>query len=238
MPGVSSGLSRPEAASYELFVTPTLRRVNTIGIRFTKGKVEEPHYREIIYHLLKVEDHKVYGIAPMGPKRFMLKLTTWGTYNRIAKDFVGNRMVIDDDNEYEIDDLSIYKNRVKVTKVPMEMKDHELRDLLERFGKVENIITTHKKFGYYSDTFSDERIVWMVVEFPIPSSLYLIDSETYMYFSYLQQPKTYHRCGSSLYTVNQCDVSRTTKPRDKHDYNWNRSRSDLGSPCRSCWHFK
>ena len=36
-----------------------------------------------------------------------------------------------------------------------------------------------------------------------------------MYFSYLQQPKTCHRCGSNFHTVNQCDIERNTKPQDR-----------------------
>lgn len=196
---------------------PTLKRENTVAIRFTKGQVEDSHYREIIYHTLGVENDEVYGIASMGVKRFMLKVSTWSTYNRIVKDFVGKYFVIDDDHEYEIDDLSTYKNRVKVTKVPFEMSEGDLKILLERYGKVENIITSHKKFGDYNNIVSDERIVWMVVEFGIPSSLYINDSETYIYFSYIQQPRTCHKCGSHDHTVNQCDVSRSTKPKDREN---------------------
>ena len=129
---------------------PTLKRENTVGIRFTKGKVEDPHYREIIYRKLGVEDNEVFGIVPMGPKKFMLKLTTWDTYNRIVVNFVGTSMTIDDENEYEIDDLSTYKNRVRVTKVPFEMSDEELRKLMGRYGKVENVNVPLKKFGDYA----------------------------------------------------------------------------------------
>ena len=50
--------------------------------------------------------------------------------------------------------------------------------------------------------------------YPIPSSLYIKDSETYIYFSYLEQPKTCHKCGSELHMVNQCDIYQTTKPKD------------------------
>ena len=119
---------------------PTLKRENTVAIRFTKGKIEESHYREIIYHVLGVENNEVYGIAPMGPKKFILKVTTWGTYNRIVKDLVGKCLIIDDENEYEIDDLSTYKNRVRVTKVPFEMNDIDLRKLMERYGNWKTLL--------------------------------------------------------------------------------------------------
>ena len=122
---------------------------------------------------------------------------------------------MNDNNEFELDDLSTYKNRVRVQKVPFEMEDNVLRSLMERYGRVENINTTYKKYGKFDNILSDERIVWMVVEFPIPSSLYIKETETYVYFSYLQQPMTCHKCGSLLHKVNQCHVFRTVKQRDR-----------------------
>ena len=165
---------------------PKLKRVNTVGIRFTKGDKDDSHY-------------------------------LYFTYSRLVKDFEGMTIRLDDDTEFVVDDLSTYKNRVRVTKVPFEMDDASLRTLLERYGKVENINTSLKKFGDYTDMLSDERIVWMVVEFPIPSSLYITDSETYIYFSYLQQPKTCHKCGSDEHMVSQCDVYRNTRPKDREN---------------------
>ena len=60
---------------------------------------------------------EIYGIAEMGPKKFMLKLKTYSTYNRLVNDFEGTVNRLDDDNEFVVDDLSTYKNRVRVTKV-------------------------------------------------------------------------------------------------------------------------
>ena len=97
------------------------------------------------------------------------------------------------------------------------MHDDSLKSLLERYGKVENISTPLKKFGYYDSMTSDERVVWMVVEFPIPSSLFIRDSETYIYFSYLEQPKTCHKCGSEFHMVEDCNIYRTTKPKDRQN---------------------
>ena len=194
---------------------PKIKRVNTVGIRFTKGERNDGHYLEIIEHILGIERNEIHGLAEMGPKKFMIKFKALFTYNRIVQEFVGKPITIDDSHEFEVDDISTYKNRVQVKKVPFEMEDATLKTLLERFGKVENINTPLKRFGDYTDMVSDERIVWMVVEFPIPSSLYIKDSETYLYFSYVQQTKTCHKCGSDEHMVDKCQIYKTTKPQER-----------------------
>ena len=196
---------------------PKLRRVNTVGIRYTTGQRDESHYFQIINNILGVSRDQIYGIAVMGPKQIMLKLHTFFVYNRLVKEFVGKKITLDNEHEIELEDLSTYKNRVRIQKVPMEIEDDTLKCLLERFGTVENISTTYKKFGEYDRMFSDERVAWMIVEFPIPSSLYIKDTETYIYFSYLEQPKTCHKCGSEFHMVNECTVYRTTKPKDREN---------------------
>ena len=112
---------------------PKIKRVNTIGIRYTKGERDESHYEEIIEHILKVSVDGIAGICEWGPKRFILKVSTSNTYLRISNDFVGKTMKIDNDNEFEVDDMSTYKNRVRVTKVPFEMHIEDLKSLLERY---------------------------------------------------------------------------------------------------------
>ena len=111
---------------------PKLKRVNTIGIRFTKGEKSGSHYLEIIENVLCVPRDEIYGIAEMGPKKFMLKLKTFSTYNRLIKDFEGKVTKLDDDHEFALDDLSTYKNRVRVQKVPFGMDVNTLKTLLGR----------------------------------------------------------------------------------------------------------
>ena len=77
----------------------------------------------------------------------MVKFRTFFTYNRLVNEFVGKKLRIGNENEVELEDLSTYKNRVWVQKVPFEMDDSSLKSLLERYGKVENITTSLKTFG-------------------------------------------------------------------------------------------
>ena len=176
-------------------VLPKLKKINTVGIRFTKGQRKDAHYEMIIEGILKVQESDIAGIAEMGPKRFMLKVSTHYVYQDICRHFIGKTLKIDDDHEFEIDDLSTYKHRVRVRKVPFEMNDYALKSLMERYGRVENINPSYKRYGSYERVLSDERIVWMIVDFSIPSSLYITDSQTFMFFSYIEQPQTCHKCG-------------------------------------------
>ena len=111
---------------------PEKKRVNTIGIRYIKGEREDSHYRTIIVDILGVSEDEIGGICEMGPKRFMLKVASAEIYLRICREFVhgGYAYRISDDIEFEVDDISTYKNRVRVTKVPFEMENEELKSLL------------------------------------------------------------------------------------------------------------
>ena len=60
------------------------------------------------------------------------------------------------------------------------MDDDTLKNFMERYGKVENIVTSYKTYVNYSGIFSDEQIVWMMIDFPITSSLFIMESETYI----------------------------------------------------------
>ena len=152
----------------------------------------------------------------MGTKKvFLLKVSTSNTYQRLCNDFVGKTLIIDNNSEFELDDMSTYKNRVRVTNVPFEMDSDVLKCLLERYGRVENITTSYKRYGSFVGILSGERIAWMVVEFPIPSSLYIKETETYINFSYLEQPMTCYKCGSGLHMGKYCDIFRTVKPKDR-----------------------
>ena len=122
---------------------PKIKHVNTVGIRYTRGEREDSHYAKIIVDVLEVSEDEIGGICEMGPKRFMLKVASARTYERLCRTYVGARCTIGDDIELEVDDISTYKYRVCVTKVPFEMENYQLRVLLERYGRVENISTSY-----------------------------------------------------------------------------------------------
>ena len=47
---------------------------------------------------------------------------------------------MDNGHEIEVDDLSSYKDRVKITRVPFEMSQDTLKRLLGRYGQIDRLI--------------------------------------------------------------------------------------------------
>ena len=87
---------------------PKIKRVNTVGIKYTKGEREDSHYVKIIFDVLDVSEDEIGGICEMGPKRIMLKVTSARTYERLCMIYVGATCKIGDDIEFEVDDVSTY----------------------------------------------------------------------------------------------------------------------------------
>ena len=64
---------------------------------------------------------------------------------------------------------------------------------------------------------TSERIAWMVIEKPIPSSLYIVEAQQYIYFNYDSQTRTCNKCGTFNHIAKDCDVHTTTKPQDREN---------------------
>ena len=61
----------------------------------------------------------------------------------------------------------------------------------------------------------DEAIAWMTVIDHIPSSLWIAETEQYLYFHYAKQPQTCHNCGDSTNAARQCEVYLHTHAKDR-----------------------
>ena len=71
---------------------PTIKRINTVGIKYLSGRLKEEHFEKIIEKILKVKEDEVYGIAERGNK-FLLKVTTEERYQSICENFIGKHDV-------------------------------------------------------------------------------------------------------------------------------------------------
>ena len=196
-------------------VIPKLKRVNTIGIRFTKGDKTPDILDTVIVSKLGIPKHELAGLANYGPKKHMIKVKTLQMYEHLVLRYVGYPIRVDNDHEIEVDDLSSYKDRVKVTRVPFEMSRRTLKDLLGRYGQVDNVIRSNNRERQFKDIPTDEFIAWMTVSDPIPSSLWIAETEQYMFFSYHNQPQTCNNCGDLSHKASRCDVYRNTEPKDR-----------------------
>ena len=61
------------------------------------------------------------GLAHWGPKKHLVKVKSRQEYERLITRYVGYPIRIDNAHGIEVDDVSSYKDRVKITRVPFEM---------------------------------------------------------------------------------------------------------------------
>ena len=169
-------------------VIPNIKRFNTIAIRYVKGEVCEDHYEKIIEEILEIQEDELLGLCQMGKKRFLVKVSTAARYDYLCDLYGGQEIVIDDENTVILDDVSTYKNRVKVKGIPWEFPNELLKSLLERYGRVDTIIDCSWRVGKHRGVPTDEKIVWMIVDDAIPSSLFITETQSNFQFSYDKQP--------------------------------------------------
>ena len=80
------------------------------------------------------------GLADWGPKHHYVKLRTKQAYEHIVNRYVGYPIRVDSTHEIEVEDLSTYKDCVKVTRIPFEITKDKLKGLLGRYGQVDSVI--------------------------------------------------------------------------------------------------
>ena len=84
---------------------------------------------------------------------------------------------------------------------------------MEKYGQIESVIICTERKGVPID----EVVVWMKIHYPIPSSLWVVQTQTNMFFSYDKQPMSCNRCGSLSHLANGCHVYKTTHPNDREN---------------------
>ena len=196
-------------------VAPVLRRVNTIGIRFTKGTKTEALIDKIIDDKLGIPVHEIAGMADYGTKKHQIKVISSQMYDHLVARYVGYPIRLDRNTEFEVDDLSSYKDKVKITRVPFELSHDTLKSLLERYGQVDRLIMCMSRERRYKNVRIDQAIAFMSVDSPIPSSLWIAETQNYMFFNYTNQPQTCINCGSLEHKAFRCDVFRQTRPENR-----------------------
>ena len=187
-------------------------RVNTVGIRFTKGTKNEELLDKIIHDKLGIPVDELAGLADYGPKKHYIKVRTEAMYEHLVSRYLGYPNRIDRHTEIEMDDLSSYKIRVKITRVLFEMPSSSLKSLLSRHGQVDRLIHCTSRTRKHKNIPIDEAIAFMTIDTPIPSSLWIKETQQYMFFHYNQQPQTCINCGSLDHKAFNCTVYRQTRP--------------------------
>ena len=89
------------------------------------------------------------GVDDRGPKRFLFKVSTHETYDRICDDFIGREIFVETGHKIRVEDISSYKTRVKISRVPFEVTNDILKKVLGGHGEVEKCEYQYKAFGKY-----------------------------------------------------------------------------------------
>ena len=199
----------------EKLVVPKLPRVNTIGIRFTKGTKSPSILKKVMHDKLGIPIEELAGLGDYGLKKHLIKVHSTQMFDHLVERYVGFPIRVDNDHEIEVDDVSSYKDRVKITRVPFEMSINSLKLLLERYGQVDRVIQCTSIDRDFKNVPRDEAIAFMVVSDHIPSSLWIAETQQYMFFHYEKQPHTCNNCGSLQHKAYQCDVFKRTHCKDR-----------------------
>ena len=83
---------------------PTLKRVNTVGIRYVTGQIKEEHFEIIIEQLLQIPEDEVFGIDERY-RKFLLKVNKEERYQTICENYTEMQMNV----EPEVDDEQLNK---------------------------------------------------------------------------------------------------------------------------------
>ena len=184
----------------------SLKRINNIGITYKKGSIKEHHYETIIEKVLGIPENEIEGVDNRGDMRFLFEVSTKERYDHICENFTGRDITIEDGCVIQIDDISSYSTRIKISKVPFQVTNKMLSDALTKYGKVEKCINYFCEFGKYKDfKKTGFRIVWMHLKCQIPQALLINQTQTTIYVQYENQEFTCNKCGNVGHRANICN---------------------------------
>ena len=192
---------------------PQLMRRNTIGVRYIEGNRNEDHYEKIIEEILEISEDELYGLDDEvpGTKQIMIKVTKSAKYNFICDNLLDKHFTVAPGHVIQIEDLSSYRVRVVLDFVPFELTNECLFNLLENYGEVGRVDYIRKTYRNernkkFSKAIQRRRVAYIRLNKPIPSSLYLNQTNTYIYVRHERQPPTCHKCGKSDHVIANCRI--------------------------------
>ena len=188
-------------------------RRNTVGVRYIEGNRNEDHYEKIIEEFLDINEDKLYGLDDEipGGKQIMIKVTNASKYNFICDNLLDKHFTVAPGHVIQVEDLSSYRTRVMLDFVPFEISNESLCKLLEDYGGVGRVDFIRKRYrndvnNKYSKAILRRRVAYIRLNKPIPSSLYLNQTNTYIYVRHERQPITCHRCGQADHKILNCKM--------------------------------
>ena len=190
---------------------PIIKRVNTVSIRFAEGERSKPKARYLLRDVFKLKNTDIFGVGFEGKYSIHVKFTTAQVYNEVCRLHHGNTYDVGTRErvcQVKLIDVSSYSVKVSMKNVPFELSNTQLERILNCYGTVDKIELNTNQDDWFLDTLSMERTAYMrKLNKPIPSTLLVNLTGTYIYFSYPSQIPTCNRCGSIDHSANGCPVA-------------------------------
>ena len=184
---------------------PSLKRVNQLGINYTVGAMLDFHYEKILENVLGIPEKEIVGIDLRGYARFLFEVNTKELYDSICENFTEREIAIDDGCVIQVDDISSYGTRIELSRVPFQVTNEMITNMLSRYGEVYKVQNFYKKFGKYTNlNKSGIRIAHLKLDTHIPSSLLIKETQTTINVSYANQPFSCFTCGTVGHKSWQC----------------------------------
>ena len=212
--------------------TPHIKHINEISLKFIEGDRNYPDVIHVLKNKIGLSKTDLVGVGFAGKDSVYVKFANNDIYNQVIKHHDRQHYDTDKGSIIQILDISTYKIKVFMKNVPFNLPNPVLRSILENHGVVESINTC--SFPEAANEFltglqNMERVATMkTIHTPIPSTYYLNLTQSYIYFSYLNQQKTCTKCGSKTH-LGRCPIFQSTVPWKRENV-LNLSESQLNLP--------
>ena len=109
-------------------------------------------------------------------------------YDQICEKFTDKELEIEEGHKIQIDDISSKKTRVFISRVPFEVNNDMLCDMLSKYGEVHKCQDYFKKYGKYKELKgSGNRIAWITLKEQIPQSININQIQNNVFVKYPKQ---------------------------------------------------
>ena len=195
--------------SIKMFI-PKRRIINTIGVKYVQGNIKDKHYEQIIEDTLKLGDEDILKIEEINTTYFAFKVQRQ-VYERICNEEAYKFIRLDADSNVIIEDISSYETEVKIQYFGLEIEEADIIQIFSAFGDIKHHYhRARPNVKYFLGRQTGRMVLKMELNKPIPSALYIKDTNTYIHVGHENQPTTCHNCGDTRHKKIACTKKEGT----------------------------
>ena len=188
-------------------------RENSLRIQFARTDKQPSSYElyRFIIDSLQLKMDSVCGLQMDNQAcSVILKLSLASRFNNVL-DICGNSVPFKYESglitQVKVVDANISTRTVKVSHLPFELSDSDIRSFFESYGKVQEIIRETWQDEYLGNLETGTRCLLMELKTPIPTKVIINGNQGFV--SYAGQPKTCHYCHAVGHLIAECPKKKT-----------------------------